>query len=109
MNQQEMEVELQVLKERINLHAHRIQDVDECCGKLKGVTEAENKILSEKIVKLEEHMDVNCISVEQKVEVLEERVNNSKELIQEINSNLTKIRYLIYAALITSLASIIWK
>lgn len=109
MDQQEMEVELKVIKERQNIQGHKLKDVDECCGNLKGSLNAEIRVLAERIVKVEEHMDANCIDVEKKVDVLEERVDTNTKMIDTINTNFRQIRYLIYAAILTSLLSIILK
>ena len=92
MNQQDIEVAIEVLKERQRVQANHLKDVDECCGKLKGSTAAEYRTLSEKILKLEGHMDDNCAGVELEQTALEERVKTQCETINEIKQEILEIR-----------------
>lgn len=109
MNEKEVEVAIEVLKERQRVQGNHLKDVDECCGKLKGSTSAEFLHLWEHFSKLEEDMNNNCHDVEVEVAALEEKVKSNEKMVDSINSNLTKIRYLIYAAILTSLATLIFK
>ena len=92
MNQQDIEVAIEVLKERQRVQANHLKDVDECCGKLKGSTEAEFRAMSEKILRMESHMDDNCTSVELEFNTLDERVKNQYETIDEIKKEILDIR-----------------
>lgn len=63
MNQQDIEVAIEVLKERQRVQANHLKDVDECCGKLKGSTNAEFRATSERLTALENNMDDRCKDV----------------------------------------------
>lgn len=92
MNQQDLEVAIEVLKERQRVQANHLKDVDECCGKLKGSTDAEFRSITEKILRMEAHIDDNCSGVEMEFNTLDERVKNQCESIQEIKAELLDIR-----------------
>ncbi len=92
MNQQDVEVAIEVLKERQRVQANHLKDVDECCGKLKGSTDAEFRVISEKIIKLENHMDENCVDVELEQKQIVERVKNQCETVNELKSEILEIR-----------------
>lgn len=109
MEDKEVEVQLELIKERQRVQDVHLKDVDECCGKLKGATEAELKVLGERIVALESNMDDNCHDVEIDMSKLTERVDNNVLMINSINSNLNKIKILIYSTLIISIAGMIFK
>ena len=91
MNEQEIEVNIEVLKERQRVQANHLKDVDECCGKLKGSTDAEFRSISEKIIKMENHLDDNCNSVEVEFTALDERVKAQCETIAEMKEDLLDI------------------
>lgn len=92
MNQQDIEVAIEVLKERQRVQANHLKDVDECCGKLRGSTDAEFRSLSEKILVLEGHMDDNCVDIESDFHTLDERVRNQCETIKELKNEILEIR-----------------
>ncbi len=92
MNQQDIEVAIEVLKERQRVQANHLKDVDECCGKLKGSTEGEFRTLSEKIIKIEDHMDDKCSEVALDLVGLEKTVKNQYDTIQEIKEELLDMR-----------------
>ncbi|RAP49283.1 MAG: hypothetical protein BZ138_07840 [Methanosphaera sp. rholeuAM270] len=92
MEQQDLEVAIKVLEERQNIQGNHLKDVDECCGKLKGSTAAEYRALSEKILKLEGHMDDNCQGVEVELAAFEERIKTQFKTIQELKEEILEIR-----------------
>lgn len=92
MNQQDIEVAIEVLKERQRVQANHLKDVDECCGKLKGSTDAEFRSMTEKILKMEAHMDDNCVNVELELAALEERAKAQCETISELKEEILEIR-----------------
>ena len=92
MNQHDLEVAIEVLKERQRVQANHLKDVDECCGKLKGSTDAEFRSLSEKIIKVEDHMDDNCSGVELELATIDERVKTQCETITELKEEILEIR-----------------
>ena len=91
MNEQQVEVNIEVLKERQRVQANHLKDVDECCGKLKGSTDAEFRSISEKLIKIQEHMDDNCSGVEVELTALEERVKAQCETVSEMKEDLLDI------------------
>ena len=50
MELKELQIQVEVLKERQRLQAEHLKDVDECCGKLKGSSHIELEALRERIV-----------------------------------------------------------
>lgn len=92
MNQQDVEIAIEVLKERQRVQANHLKDVDECCGKLKGSTDAEFRSLSEKLIKVEDHMNDNCNGVELELTTIDERVRNQCETVKELKEELLDIR-----------------
>lgn len=91
MNQQDIEVAIEVLKERQRVQANHLKDVDECCGKLKGAMDHEFRVYSEKLVHLETGMEDNCHMVELDLKTFEERFRNQCDTISEIKSDLEEI------------------
>lgn len=92
MNQQDIEVAIEVLKERQRVQANHLKDVDECCGKLKGSTDAEFRSIAEKLIKVEDHMGDNCQVVELEMTALDERVKTQCDTIAEIKEEILEIR-----------------
>lgn len=91
MNQQDIEVAIEVLKERQRVQANHLKDVDECCGKLKGSTDSEFRVISEKLIKVEDHMNDNCGEVSLELTALEERVKNQCETINDLKGEVADI------------------
>lgn len=92
MNQQDVEIAIEVLKERQRVQANHLKDVDECCGKLKGSTDAEFRSISEKIIKLEDNICDNCKDFEIDMTSLDERVKTQCETISELKEEIMEIR-----------------
>lgn len=92
MNQQDIEVAIEVLKERQRVQANHLKDVDECCGKLKGSTTQEFRMLGEKIIMVQDSMDNNCNGFMVELSTLEERVKTQCESIKEIKEEIVEIR-----------------
>ena len=92
MNQQDIEVAIEVLKERQRVQANYIKDIDECCGKLKGSTDSEFRALSEKLIKVEDHMNDNCGEVSLELTALEERVKSQCATVKELKEEILEIR-----------------
>lgn len=92
MNQQDIEVAIEVLKERQRVQANHLKDVDECCGKLRGSTDAEFRNIAEKMARMDGHMDDNCQDVELELTALDERVKTQCETINELKEEILEIR-----------------
>lgn len=63
MNRRDLEIAIEVLKERQRINESHLKDVDECCGKLKGRSDAEFRSMSERLTALENNMDDRCKDV----------------------------------------------
>lgn len=109
MDQKDIEVQVEVLRERQRVQANHLKDIDKICGNLKGASESEFQTLRERIVALEEHMDDNCHDVELEVATLREQVKINTQMVNSINSNLTKIKLLIYSTIIISIGGFMLK
>lgn len=92
MNQQDVEIAIEVLKERQRVQANHLKDVDECCGKLKGSTDAEFRTLSEKFIRIEDHMNDSCDEVALELTALDEKVKNQCDSINELKNEILEIR-----------------
>lgn len=87
MNERDIEVKLLVMEERLRTQAHHLKDVDECCGKLKGSSSQEFKILTERVIALEQNMNTNCHDVEVNLNALSTHVKDKgKEYGEDIIS-----------------------
>ena len=91
MNELDIEVALKVLEERQRLQEDRLKDVDECCGKLKGSSSQEFRILSERITAIEQEMSHNCESMSGDFRALDERVKMQCDGIEKIEADITDI------------------
>ena len=84
MNEQDFEVALKVLEEKQKIHEQRLADVDECCGKLKGIINAEMRVTNERIVAIEEGMHSNCKDVEIRMSALQEQTRTQFNELEEV-------------------------
>ena len=86
MNELETEVAIEVLKERQRVQEIHLKDVDECCGKLKGMSVEEHRVICEELSALKQDMKHACSGVETDVEVLRTYSKQQKECIKDCSS-----------------------
>ena len=91
MDTKQLEVKVLVLEERLGVQAIHLKDVDECCGKLKGSSTQEFKVLGERIVAIEHDMNTNCKNVEVDVATLEERLDSYAKEHGKFNQEISSI------------------
>lgn len=84
MNEQDIKVALKLLEEKQKIHEQRLADVDECCGKLKGIINAEMRVTNERIVGLEQGMVNNCKEVEITMAALKEQSKTQFNDLEEV-------------------------
>lgn len=113
MTPQDIEITLEVLKERQRVQANHLKDVDECCGKIQGTTQSQILHINERIIALEHDMDDNCKNVEiglQKLQTIsDQRCDTIKEIktdIKDIHQTYKKTTMEIILLLITTLITL---
>ena len=84
---QELKLNLRLVEEKQKILESRLKDVDECCGKLKGNINAEMRVVNERMVKLEQGMDVNCKEVEIQMRALQEQTKTQFNDIAEVKDD----------------------
>lgn len=84
---QELKLNLRLVEEKQKILESRLKDVDECCGKLKGNINAEMRVVNERMVKLEQGMDVNCKEVEIQMKSLQEQTKTQFNEIAEVKDD----------------------
>lgn len=84
---QELKLNIRLVEEKQKILESRLKDVDECCGKLKGSINAEMRVVNERIVKLEQGVDVNCKEVEIQMRALQEQTKNQFNDIAEVKDD----------------------
>lgn len=113
MTPQDIEITLEVLKERQRVQANHLKDVDECCGKIQGNTQSKILHINERIIAIEHDMDDNCKNVEidlQKLQTIsDQRCDTIKEIktdIKDIHTTYKKTTTEIIILLITTLITL---
>ena len=86
-----MEIAIKVLEERQNLQDSRLNDVDECCGKLKGTVITESRDFNKRLAKVENGMDIACNDVQIQIKSLEEQNKTQFNDIEDLNNDSDKI------------------
>lgn len=89
MNELDVGVALEVMKERQRVLESHLKDVDECCGKLKGLASQEHRMLGEEISAIKQDMKHACSGVETDVEVLRAYFKQQKECIEDCQEEIT--------------------
>lgn len=84
---QELKLNIRLVEEKQKILESRLKDVDECCGKLKGNINAEMRVVNERIVKLEQGVDVNCKEVEIQMRALQEQTKTQFNDIAEVKDD----------------------
>lgn len=84
---QELKLNIRLVEEKQKILESRLKDVDECCGKLKGNINAEMRVVNERMVKLEQGMDVNCKEVEIQMRALQEQTKTQFNDIAEVKDD----------------------
>lgn len=91
MTPQEIEITIEVLKERQRVQANHLKDVDECCGKIQGDTHSKINHINERLIAIEHDMDDNCKNVEIDLKTLQTISDQRCETIKEIKTDLHEI------------------
>lgn len=84
---QDLKLNIRLVEEKQKILESRLKDVDECCGKLKGNINAEMRVVNERMVKLEQGMDVNCKEVEIQMRALQEQSKTQFNDIAEVKDD----------------------
>ena len=84
---QDLILNLKLVEEKQKILESRLKDVDECCGKLKGNINAEMRVVNERLVKIEQGMDVNCKEVEIQMRALQEQTKTQFNEIAEVKDD----------------------
>lgn len=84
---QDLKLNIRLVEEKQKILESRLKDVDECCGKLKGNINAEMRVVNERIVKLEQGVDVNCKEVEIQMRALQEQTKTQFNDIAEVKDD----------------------
>lgn len=84
---QDLKLNIRLVEEKQKILESRLKDVDECCGKLKGNINAEMRVVNERMVKLEQGMDVNCKDVEIQMRALQEQTKTQFNDIAEVKDD----------------------